>query len=220
MTAAAATTPQRVAGAICDALADPDVVLVRVWVLETVSMLRLLASAGHPSGGGSYHRIDGGFSRIANGVGKIGRVAGSGAPLLVKDLRGDEDWLSNPGWIARQGVRGFAAFPLSGSQHPMGVLAIFTRTPLTDVAVADLQFVADFIAARLNALTQSTPSILTRTDLRQLEKRSIEIALAHANGKVFGTDGAAALLQIKPTTLASRIKTLGVSTSSKRRQDP
>jgi hypothetical protein len=37
------------------------------------------------------------------------------------------------------------------------------------------------------------------------------VALKQANGKIFGHDGAAELLGMKPTTLASRIAALGVN---------
>lgn len=48
--------------------------------------------------------------------------------------------------------------------------------------------------------------ILTRDELRQTEYDNIIHALTITKGKVFGANGAAALLDIKPTTLASRIK--------------
>ncbi len=41
---------------------------------------------------------------------------------------------------------------------------------------------------------------------KALEKTNIEQALLHCNGKIYGTDGAAELLGLKPTTLASKIK--------------
>ncbi|MDG6778828.1 sigma 54-interacting transcriptional regulator [Thiomicrorhabdus sp. zzn3] len=53
--------------------------------------------------------------------------------------------------------------------------------------------------------------IQTKEDLQALEKRNIINALKHCNGKVFGKDGAASLLNIKPTTLSSRIKKLGIN---------
>jgi PAS domain S-box-containing protein len=49
-------------------------------------------------------------------------------------------------------------------------------------------------------------SVLTRDELRQTEYDNIVHALTMTKGKVFGKNGAAALLDIKPTTLASRIK--------------
>jgi transcriptional regulator with GAF, ATPase, and Fis domain len=54
------------------------------------------------------------------------------------------------------------------------------------------------------------PAVLTRAELKQRERDSIITALVQTEGKVFGPEGAAALLGMKPTTLASRIKALGL----------
>jgi transcriptional regulator with GAF, ATPase, and Fis domain len=54
------------------------------------------------------------------------------------------------------------------------------------------------------------PTILTDSELKQRERESIIAALAQANGKISGPRGAAELLGMKPTTLASRIKALGL----------
>lgn len=47
--------------------------------------------------------------------------------------------------------------------------------------------------------------------LREVEKAHLEKALAAAGGRIYGADGAAALLGLKPTTLQSRLKKLGVN---------
>jgi transcriptional regulator with GAF, ATPase, and Fis domain len=54
--------------------------------------------------------------------------------------------------------------------------------------------------------------LLTRDELRQQEQEAIAAALkqTHGDGEVFGPDSAAALLGMKPTTLASRISALGL----------
>jgi transcriptional regulator with GAF, ATPase, and Fis domain len=57
----------------------------------------------------------------------------------------------------------------------------------------------------------STDRVLTDAEVRQLEADNIRAALSQAKGKVSGLGGAAELLGVKPTTLASRIKSLGVS---------
>jgi PAS domain S-box-containing protein len=53
--------------------------------------------------------------------------------------------------------------------------------------------------------------ILTDDEMREHERNNILAALKASGGKVFGKDGAADLLAVKPTTLASRIKSLGIS---------
>jgi transcriptional regulator with GAF, ATPase, and Fis domain len=47
--------------------------------------------------------------------------------------------------------------------------------------------------------------------LKRRERESIAAALKQTGGKIFGAAGAAHLLGMKPTTLASRIKALGLS---------
>ena len=51
---------------------------------------------------------------------------------------------------------------------------------------------------------------LTHDEFRALERSNIIAALKHANWKTWGDEGAAALLGVKPTTLAYQIKTLGI----------
>jgi transcriptional regulator with GAF, ATPase, and Fis domain len=55
------------------------------------------------------------------------------------------------------------------------------------------------------------PSFITRAAWKQHERESIKMALQQSRGKVFGAGGAAELLGMKPTTLASRLKALGLS---------
>jgi len=66
------------------------------------------------------------------------------------------------------------------------------------------------VTGDLHDLTNSGPlyhhTILTGEELKAEDRRNIFRALKKTGGKVFGDNGAAALLQLKPTTLASRIK--------------
>jgi transcriptional regulator with GAF, ATPase, and Fis domain len=50
-------------------------------------------------------------------------------------------------------------------------------------------------------------------EMRRRERDNLRRALERSGGRIYGPDGAAALLGIKPTTLASRLKRLGVSPS-------
>ena len=66
----------------------------------------------------------------------------------------------------------------------------------------------------IDAKADPTPpphnNILTRNELKQTEYNNIIQALTATQGKIFGKNGAAILLDIKPTTLASRIKTFKI----------
>jgi len=64
---------------------------------------------------------------------------------------------------------------------------------------------------------ESRPVIMTSAELRDQERGNVVAALEACNGKVFGRGGAAEMLDIKPTTLASRIKALGIAPARSRR---
>lgn len=227
-------SPASLASGLVSQLAERrTMALARLWLRDDQSDdLRLAASAGTPSGGGFYGRTDGDFARQRLGVGKIGRIAATREPMIVRGIRGDEDWIANVNWIARQGVRAFAGYPLVADDDVLGVLAIFDREIPSDEAIEDLRLVADVAAARLAHLRvraaalvdrpeplppdaadpQTRPAlVVTRSELRLFEKQNIEAALSQAGGRIFGPRGAAALLGVKPTTLASRIKALGIT---------
>ena len=51
--------------------------------------------------------------------------------------------------------------------------------------------------------------------MREREKANLIAALRHADWRVWGPDGAAALLGIKPSTLTYRMKVLGISKPAK-----
>jgi transcriptional regulator with GAF, ATPase, and Fis domain len=66
-------------------------------------------------------------------------------------------------------------------------------------------------AGGARANNDERPAVLTSAELRDLERSNIAAALAACDGKVFGAGGAAAMLDLKPTTLASRMKALGLA---------
>jgi len=73
------------------------------------------------------------------------------------------------------------------------------------------------VAREAQAAVPSGPSSgnradwLTENELRELERENLARVLREAKGRIHGKGGAARLLGVKPTTLASRIKKLGLS---------
>ncbi|KAB2661666.1 MAG: GAF domain-containing protein [Verrucomicrobia bacterium] len=121
-----------------------DVVLARLWLVDAGDLcgtcrfrgecpdqtrcLHLVASAGNPRDPKADHaRLDGGFRRFPLGVRKIGGIAQSGEPLLLAGIRGDEEWIAEPAWMKREGIRTFAGQPLVFRGEVLGVLAIFDK---------------------------------------------------------------------------------------------
>ncbi len=79
------------------------------------------------------------------------------------------------------------------------------------------QLTFDLPASRANdnasGLANSTAraALLTRDELKRQEREAIINVLKQTNGKVSGPGGAAELLGMKPSTLASRISSLGIN---------
>ena len=143
-----------------------NVVLARIWLVapgdicdscrfrpecpDQARCLRLAASAGNPGDSmQNYARLDGAFRRFPLGVRKIGRVGQSGEPLLLADVRGDEEWIAEPRWMKREGVRTFAAQPLNFRGEVLGVLAIFDTKVLGQEDFNWLRVFADHAAVSI-----------------------------------------------------------------------
>jgi transcriptional regulator with GAF, ATPase, and Fis domain len=62
-----------------------------------------------------------------------------------------------------------------------------------------------------SAMSGGAVKVRTDAELRKLEADNIRAALEVTKGKVYGSGGAAELLGVKPTTLASRMKALGLT---------
>ncbi|MFQ5512097.1 MAG: helix-turn-helix domain-containing protein [Candidatus Krumholzibacteriia bacterium] len=63
------------------------------------------------------------------------------------------------------------------------------------------------IAADREANLQAAPD----AEMRRRERENLRAALRYTKWKIAGPDGAAELLGLQPTTLASRVKALGLS---------
>jgi transcriptional regulator with GAF, ATPase, and Fis domain len=68
----------------------------------------------------------------------------------------------------------------------------------------------------LNGRERPWPGILTEAEMRDFQKNNILAALTQAGGRISGPGGAAELLDVKPTTLADRIRAYGVHKPDKR----
>jgi len=62
----------------------------------------------------------------------------------------------------------------------------------------------------LAGVISGEPEFVTHAEFRQLEKANITAALRYAQWQISGSEGAAALLGIKPSTLTYRINAFGI----------
>jgi len=177
-------------------------------------------------------RLDGPYRRFPIGARRVGRVATERTPYIE---RGDlaARGLAEPAWLAVHGVRSFAAVPLGEAGR--GVLALFSRRFLTDQEVNLLALAAraaarasagalpaaphparraGALAPRATRQPAPTPVLVASPSeprtMAEIQREAIERVLAQTGGRISGPQGAATILGLKPSTLASRMQKLGV----------
>ncbi len=145
----------------------PHVALARIWLQKPgdqcrdcrmgvrchnrAACLHLAASAGvrNTEDRPDWLRLDGEYSRIPLGAGKVGRVGATGEAVVVKDFGGDPAWLLRYQWVAQQHIRGLNLQPIKFKQQLLGVLAVFTCIPTPEEGPAWLRIFADEIAGAI-----------------------------------------------------------------------
>jgi signal transduction histidine kinase len=147
-----------------------DAALARVWTIEqSAGVLELMASAG------LYRHTGGAHSRIALGQHQVGWIAAERKPHLTNDLKNDRR-VSDPAWIEREGIVGFAGHPLLIDEHLVGVLGLFSKSPLPPDTLDVLGVVADALAVAIER---------KRTEEGQrraaVERERLIVALARSN---------------------------------------
>jgi len=85
---------------------------------------------------------------------------------------------------------------------------IYLRSVLTDSFIPPASHLSD--NSSLAERTEKQFVIYTSAELRELESTNLIRALEICKGRVSGKNGAAALIDIPPTTFASRMKALGI----------
>lgn len=147
----------------------------RIWTLdEHEELLKLQVSSG------LYTHTDGDHSHIPVGQFKIGQIAKEQKPHLTNEVHGDPR-VHNQSWAQKEGMVAFAGYPLVVEKHLVGVMAMFSREPLSEEILNSLGAVANGIASGIErkkaqrALQEQT-RLLRESDRRKSEFLAI---LAH-----------------------------------------
>lgn len=199
---------------------------------DQTECLHLVKSAGAST------RTDGSFSRFPLGARQVGKVPETLAPVVSNDDV-EKLGLADPTWLMVHDVRAFAAVPLAYEGRCIGVAAVFARDLVTPERLAALQALASFSTALMvkpdekpSQVTQRSkpaappPAAKVEDDVAALpfmrpfeetEKDVLVRVLQQTKGRVSGPDGAAKVLGLKPTTLNSRLKKLGISPADYRK---
>lgn len=150
---------------------QPGVALARIWLRgpgdicsdcrlrhecrDRETCMHLVASAGcsRVDPDADWSSLTGRFRRFPLGVRKIGRIGQTGVPELLT-IEGQRDWLVDRDWAAREGLRSFAGQPLIFRDEQLGLLGVFSRTPIDEEGFGWLRTFADHAAVALaNART-------------------------------------------------------------------
>ena len=115
----------------------------RIWlVMPDRKALKLISSSG------LYTRTDGSFAQVPMGSFKIGKIAQHCIPFLSNCLP-EESWVKDKEWAIANGIQGFAGLPLIADDQTIGVLAIFSTTPMDHVLLEVLQVLSLSVSGAL-----------------------------------------------------------------------
>ncbi len=144
-----------------------DAAFARIWTLDVETQtLELQASAG------IYTHLDGPHGRVPVGKFKIGLIAAERAPHLTNQVVGDPR-VGDQAWAIREGMVAFAGYPLMIQDEMIGVLAMFSRRPLSDADFDGLATVAQGVAL----------GIARRRGVEALRDRADQLAMLAAELK-------------------------------------
>jgi signal transduction histidine kinase len=132
---------RRLLQACTDAIVNNlNVVFARIWTLERGRrILELQASSG------LYTGLHGKYSRIPVGHFKIGLIAETRVPYLTNAVLGDPR-IRDQDWVKREGIVGFAGYPLLVDNRVIGVSAVFARLPIGPETLETLGSIAGIVA--------------------------------------------------------------------------
>lgn len=121
-----------------------DAAFARIWTLNSADqILELQASAG------LYTHLNGTHSRVPVGHLKIGMIASEQKPHLTNAVIGDPR-IPEQEWAKREGLVAFAGFPLVRVHEVIGVMALFSRHPLSGFTMQSLAIVADRLTTAID----------------------------------------------------------------------
>ena len=141
-----------------------DAAFARIWTLDgDGKILELQASAG------MYTHLDGPHSRIPMGQFKIGMIAQERKAHLTNDVLNDPR-ISNRAWAEKEGMVSFAGYPLSVGDRTVGVLAMFSRKPVTPETTETLASGADLIAQGIERKRAQEALQMTQAELARVSR--------------------------------------------------
>jgi transcriptional regulator with GAF, ATPase, and Fis domain len=174
---------------------------------------------------GAEPSVEEGFRGLASAGADISRALSQQSPTMIG---GSFDIVpAVADWARSAHASSFWGQRLAYREMDLGAFGLFLDGAAESSNDAPLRLLAAQIAMALandrllrevDRLRRDAPerlrsgkAVLSEEDVRRFERENILAALEATKGRVYGRGGAAELLGLKPTTLASRLKKLGIS---------
>ena len=182
-------------------LQRPMVARVRIWLVRPGDICRTCSRRQecpdqtrclHAVAGGSnpveaesieYALLKDRFSRIPIGVGPVGKIAATGAQIILSDLDRDPQELSHVEWLKAEKVRGFNGVPIEYKGEVLGVIAVFSRANVPDEARMWGRVFANHVAG---AIANARAFEEIRLLKAQLEEQNAYLREEVVEAKAFG----------------------------------
>lgn len=142
-------TVAAIAAAVTDGLVEEfGCVFARLWTVDPdYRALTLVASSG------LHTHLNGSFASVPMGAFKVGKIAQHCIPFLSNCLA-EETWVKDRDWVIANQIQGFAGLPLRLDQKALGVLAVFSRAPLTSEFLEVLQLLSIAVTGAITSAQQ------------------------------------------------------------------
>lgn len=161
-----------------------QVVFARIWTFNPAEkMLELQASAG------KYTHLDGPHSRVPLGSFKIGQIALERQPHLTNDVANDSR-VSDQEWVKREGLVAFAGYPLLIDDHLVGVLGLFSRSPISVAFYQTLETLVKQVSLGIERK-------LNESELRE-QREQYAVTLSSIGDAVITTDNQGRVTYLNP----------------------
>jgi transcriptional regulator with GAF, ATPase, and Fis domain len=184
---------------------QPGIALARIWLIapgdicstcvmrtecpDQSRCLHLAASAGRSrrDSADDWGRLTGDFRRMPLNVRKVGRIGGSGTPLLIAENFATDAAVARPKWARMEGIVAFAGQPLIFKGETLGVLAVFSRAAIRQDQFEWLRTFADQAAVAL-ANARAFEEVVRLRQQLELERDHLreEVREALALGDIVG----------------------------------
>lgn len=173
-----------------------DVAFARIWTLnKSESVLQLQASAG------LYTHLDGPHSRVPLGKLKIGWIAQEKMPHLTNDVFHDPR-ISDQEWARREGLVAFAGYPLLVEGRVIGVMAMFSKKPLSASTLKTLASIAAPVAQGVERKRAEEELRRSEEYLREAQRLSLtgSFGWSVSTGELFWSDETYRIADLEPQT--------------------